>query len=93
MHVDLDSLITALDDHSPDIEWVLDRQTGEVIAVTDPMVTGDEETEALVAADPARYLPIEPIPSHEAFEIMEAFVESVSPAAISDRLGGVRNFV
>ncbi len=87
MHVDLDSLTTALDDHSPGIEWVLDRRTGEGIAVTDPMVTGDEETEALVAGDPARYLRIEPMPSHEAFEIMEAFVESVASAAIGDRLG------
>jgi hypothetical protein len=86
MNVDLDALISALDDHSPDIEWVLDRRTGEAIPVTDPMVTGDEETQALVAANPDRYVPIEPIPSHEAFEIMEAFVATITPSSIHARL-------
>jgi hypothetical protein len=86
MNVDLDSLITALDDHSPDIEWVLDRLTGEVIPVTDPMVTGDEESQALLDAEPDRYVLIEPLPSHEAYGIMETFVQGISDAAIRDPL-------
>jgi hypothetical protein len=86
MNVDLDALITALDDHSDGIEWVLDRRTGEAIPVTDPMVTGDEETQAVVAADPDRYVPIEPMPSHEAFEIMEAFIPTIASSGIQTRL-------
>jgi hypothetical protein len=50
------------------------------------MMTGDEETAALVAADPDRYVPIEPMPSREAFEIMEAFVSTVASISIRERL-------
>lgn len=39
--VDPEALAIALEDHDPETEWVLDLRTGEVIPVTNPLVTGD----------------------------------------------------
>lgn len=63
--VDPEALAIALEDHDPETEWVLDLRRGEVIPVTNPLVTGGTATRDEVAGDPERYLEIEPIPAHE----------------------------
>lgn len=86
MEVEIDALILALEDHSLGVEWFVDSVSGEVIPVTDRVVTDDLEGQGSVAADPARYLPIAPMPSHEAFQIMEAFVATVASPRVQKRL-------
>jgi hypothetical protein len=47
----------------------------------------DEGDRDDAAADPNRYVSIEQIPSHEAFQYMADFVDELSQAAASDELG------
>ena len=84
--VDPEALALALESHDPETEWVLDLRTGDVIPVTDPLVTGDTVTRDEVARDPERYLGIEPIPSHESFTLMESFAEELPSGEARDRL-------
>jgi hypothetical protein len=84
--VDPEALAIALEDHDPETEWVLDLRTGEVIPVTNPLVTGDTATRDEVAGDPERYLGIEPIPAHESFILMESFAEELRSGDARDRL-------
>jgi hypothetical protein len=70
LRVDRGDLLLALGDH--EMENYLDLATGEVFPVFDDF---SEETEdrARIEEDPDRYLPIEPVPSHEGFRWMEDF--------------------
>lgn len=80
IRIDLDSLIQALSDHSS--EWVLDTQTGEALMaewVRDPDLRDDigleagDEADVLDPLESERFIPIEPVPSHEGFRWMERF--------------------
>jgi hypothetical protein len=77
--IDLDALIVALESHEAETEWVLDLRTGEVIPVINPAITGDTTAQDELERDPERYLYIEPIPSREAFGIMESFAGDLPP--------------
>lgn len=72
MKVDLSDLVQALEDHTYEHSWWLDPKTGEVVLWSDYFEEQDErhpETQGLRA--------IEPTPSHEGYEDMEAFIERV----------------
>jgi hypothetical protein len=80
-NIDLHSLAQALEDHSPDASWWLDPRTGEVESRFDSPLEDDED-------DPeARGLiPIEPIPSSEAYRDMEDFIARVHDPRARDLL-------
>ena len=68
--VDADELITALEYHGYDAKYVFDRETGEVIFMPGPDITGDVMDEELVEAIEdgwgTRYFLIEPVDSSAA---------------------------
>ena len=68
-----DEFIMAFEDNDPSAQYFFDRQTGEVFPIfEDAMV---EEDQALLEADPDRYVLIEPAPSSVGYVIMMDFVE------------------
>ena len=82
--VDADELSMALEDHSLMMRDFLDLQTGEILFVSDD-ITPQDELERL-DEEPDRYLYIEPLPSSEAFRIMEDFAGSQAAGPIQDNL-------
>ncbi len=83
LHIKLDDLIDALtfNFELTDAGWYLDRQTGDVLLDAD----GAEDLPEDLADNP-RYLPVEPMSSHEGLRIMEAFIATVANPQASDRL-------
>jgi len=72
----LSDLVDAFDDHSGTVQFYLDKQTGEILRVSDLSETMEEQ-DALydrMELEPDRWVEIEPLPSSEGFEIMEDFV-------------------
>lgn len=61
--------------------WYLDTETGDVLLESDAAEDLPEDIE-----DNPRYLWIEPIPSHESYQIMEDFVATVSDRKAAERL-------
>lgn len=61
------------------MSWYLDRETGDVIGLSDWESLEEEEEirERIDADEDGRYLPIESLSSHEGFRIMEDFVDSL----------------
>lgn len=83
--IDLNELLLALGG-SDETESFLDRTTGEILMrwEDDPEV---DKIEACLAAGPeGRYEPIERVPSHERFEVMVQFAESLPDSAMKERL-------
>jgi Uncharacterised protein family (UPF0158)/Nucleotidyltransferase domain len=81
--VDLQSLVQALEDHSPGTSWWFDPQSGEAEAWLDPLDTGDGEQE-----DPSDrgLVLVEPIPSREAYADMQDFIGRVRDPRSRDLL-------
>ena len=77
----------ALESHSFEVQFYLDRQTGEVIPLFECNDESDEDRER-IEADLNRFVSIEPIPSSVAWDVMEAFVESLEPGQPRRRLEG-----
>lgn len=71
--VDLRSLAEALEDHSPESSWWFDPDTGDSEPRLDPP---DADDGAEDPRDQGR-IPIEPIPSRDAYADMEAFIGRV----------------
>jgi len=85
--IDVDDLIMALETHGLQLSHYLDRQTGEVLCLPDEdYMDPDEETKEKIENEPDRYLLIDSLPSHEGWEIMSDFVESLRPGKIRDDL-------
>jgi hypothetical protein len=82
-----DDLIMALEDHSLEMRFYLDRQTGEVIPLFECNDESDEDRER-IEAEMDRFVFIDPIPSSVAWDMMEAFVESLQPGQPRRRLEG-----
>jgi hypothetical protein len=80
-----DELIMALENHSYEMQFYLDRQTGEVLPVFEGNDQSDEDRER-IEADPDRFVFIDAIPSSVAWEVMETFVESLQPGQPRRRL-------
>ena len=82
-----DELIMALENHSFEMQFYLDRRTGDVFPVFEGNDESDEDRER-IEADLDRFVFIDPIPSSVAFDMMEAFVESLEPGQPRRRLEG-----
>ncbi len=74
----------ALEDHSLTARYFLDLQTGEILFVSDDITPQDELEQ--MDEEPDRYLYIEPLPSSEAFRIMEDFVDTLAAGPLQDNL-------
>jgi Uncharacterised protein family (UPF0158) len=77
---DEDVLIEALTSVLDDIHYYYDRQTGEVIALSEEFGTGEIEGPA------SRYQPITPLSVSERYQIMEDFVETLGNQSLQDEL-------
>lgn len=74
--VDLEELGDALySGDSTDFDWYLDLRTGEVLLITEDVISEFPEYVG-IAKKPETFLPIEPVSSREGFIAMEDFVES-----------------
>ena len=80
--IDLDLLSSALEDHSPTMQWWLDPSTGEAIPKSEDL--GWREYPHV---DPDTLIAIDPIESAEAYGDMEQFVASVRDPTARDLLG------
>ncbi|MEW6338533.1 MAG: UPF0158 family protein [Acidobacteriota bacterium] len=78
--IDADELTMALENHSYDMQFFLDRQTGEVFPLFEDNEESDENRER-IEADPDRFVAVEPLPSSVGWEVMAAFVESLPDGA------------
>ena len=72
-------LFWAMESQSGEVDYYLDKQTGQILQVSDGLF-GDDEDEIRdeVEDNPDRYLFIEPVLPDEGFKIMEEFIDSVS---------------
>jgi hypothetical protein len=86
--IDTELLIVAFDDHSGDTRYVLDRESGSMIFISDYALTTDEKEKIYeeIDADRERYVFIEPIPSTVAYDVMADFVDQLSPSDVKERL-------
>lgn len=73
-------LIEALEDHSGMVHSYLNKQTGMILRISDMFETEDERQEMYdtIASNPERWVEIEPLPSRDAFRVMEDFVAGLS---------------
>ena len=77
IRIDKESMVVAMEDHSDYMNWYLDKTTGEIVyPSTDDFDDEDELLDEIEEA-PDRYLYIEPVSSHEGYNIMELFIESI----------------
>jgi len=76
--VDLDELILAFEDASPVLEYFLDRETGEVILVSDTLgfIEAGHQRIAMARA-PNRYLPLPVSTLDDFIDDVEAFIAEV----------------
>ncbi len=85
----------ALENHSYEMTFFLDRRTGEVFPVFEDNDESDDDR-TRIDADPARFVAVEPLPSSVGWEVMAAFVESLPPggprAALDSALGARHPF-
>lgn len=72
LSVDAGDLIEALQGSPDEGAWLVDLESGEVILAAPEEVTGVPEDEDW--EDPDRFLPIQPMSSREAFQVMADFV-------------------
>ncbi len=83
----------ALEGHSYEMTFFIDRRTGEVFPVFEDNEESDADRER-IDAEPARFVAVDPIPSSVAWEVMAGFVESLPPGKARDTLDvvlGVRH--
>jgi hypothetical protein len=69
-------LVEALQSRLDEGFWVLNLETGEIEMGGGEFAVDSDEGE-IDYEDPDRFMGIDPIPSHEAFQIMEDFAESL----------------
>ncbi len=87
--IDTDELIFAMEHSDPEIEYFLDRETGEILMLSSPMYSGtDEGLEEKLENDPGRYIHIDPIPSSVSWEVMADFNESLPESGAKAELAG-----
>lgn len=94
IHISLDELANALEDHCFFTHYYLDRETGEIIIQSEndlserEEIVGEIESPFPVYDDGERYIPIEPMESRRGLDIMESFAESVEDGETRRRLLG-----
>jgi GNAT superfamily N-acetyltransferase len=87
--VDLGELQLALEDYDGGLglhTYWFDRQTGEVIFVTEDLEEQDELREQIEENTDDRFVQIEPIDSHDGFRNMQDFVETMRPSRLREKL-------
>ena len=85
--IDAEEIILAMETHDPNVEHLLDRQTGEIVFLRDPGLGDvDEDTRERVEADPERYLLIAPASSAEGWRVMREFVDQLPVGEARERL-------
>ena len=87
--VDLGELQLALEDYDGGLglhTYWFDRQTGEVIFLTEDLEEQDELREQIEEDIDDRFVQIEPIDSHDGFRIMQDFVETMRPSRLREKL-------
>jgi hypothetical protein len=72
LSVDAGDLIEALDGSPDEGTWMVDLESGELVLAAPEEVTGVPEDEDW--QDPDRFLPVQPMGSREAFQVMADFV-------------------
>jgi hypothetical protein len=85
IHLNWSDLEIAFERNSPDQESFLDLENGDLLAI----VEGEPDAasrRAKVAANPERYLRVDPASSREQYRWMERFVSSVVEPALRERL-------
>ena len=80
IRIEIDEFVLALQEHGPYVQWFLDKQSGELLPVFEDScgVEENEEIEERIKKDPLRYLGIDPVSSHQSFQIMEDFIETLA---------------
>ena len=88
IRVNWDFLCLAFEDASCEREYHLDTKTGEVIMIADSMATEECEQirEELEEDTEDRYLYVEKQTSHEGYQDMEDFIETVEDENLKDKL-------
>lgn len=86
IRVGIDDLIMALDDHTGEAEWYLDRETGAIVRVADDLLDDGDEAAAQVEAEPERFILIEPLPSRDGYAAMADFAANVADATVRSAL-------
>jgi hypothetical protein len=90
LKINLDDMIQALTTRFDVVEggFYLDTETGDILLSTEGLDDGDlpEDLE-----DNPRYRLIDPMPSHESFQIMEDFVDSLGDTKEAGRLQDALN--
>jgi hypothetical protein len=85
MKIDLGMVAVALEDHS-EMEWYLDRVTGEVLPTSVDFGGAPEEIMMEIETDPDRFLLIDPMDSRDGHRIMQAFINGMVEGEASRRL-------
>ena len=85
LRINLDELLTALESFG-ELAYFLDRFTGEILMRWDDDPEVDKIEARLAEGPDDRYEAIEPVPSHERFEVMVDFAESLPDSAMKERL-------
>lgn len=75
--VDIEELIMALESQAEFGEFFLDKESGEIILISDYADDDADTKRQELDEQPDRFLYIEPIPSHTGWDIMEDFVRTV----------------
>jgi hypothetical protein len=97
--IDIQDLIEALEDHSDSFNYYLDLENGNVVTLLkddfeEKEYEDDEESpeeidgynREIIENNPDRFMFIEPIESHESFEIMEDFTSELPDDIIKSKL-------
>jgi uncharacterized protein len=87
--VDLDELATALEHYDGDLglnEYWFDTMTGAVLFVTTDLEEDKETRDQIAGAVADRFVRIDPIDSHDGFQVMEEFVRSLPASPVRERL-------
>jgi hypothetical protein len=97
IRIDAEEIVMALDDHDVLVTWHLDRESGELLRISEALL-GDEDQElvARIETEPARYLFIEALPSNFGYRLLSEFTatveDAVARAALERALDGRRPF-
>jgi hypothetical protein len=70
----------ALENHSYEMRYFLDRRSGEVFPVFEDNEESDEDRDR-IDADPDRFVAVEPLPSSVGWDVTAGFVESLPDGA------------
>lgn len=93
LSIDMDQLIFCLQNQDALQESYLDLETGNIVALDDAL-SNDDETPDLT--DERRFLPIVPIPSGMAYQMMQDFITTIEDMSLkkilSDSLNRKRPF-